>query len=222
MVCNRAPAHTLWHCYYGPRGFEDSSRDLAAIPSRAMSDNGSHGGGRGGRGGGSARGGGGGRGNRNNNRRRTGSSRRVVIYRTDGNAAPSPAVTYRPIGDDAMEKIGREVSELVIASRPEDCAHLEVICAICLRERQLVGGQVQTHNTPLTQKLLRVDVNLHTRRNVNAALRLWRGRAIETCVVVAGLFILSTSLAFFRFAKDGRNRGWSHQRTWYANMRPLV
>ena len=50
-----------------------------------------------------------------------------MIYRTDSNTAPPAAVTYRPIGDDAMEKIGREVSELVIASRPDDCTHLEVI-----------------------------------------------------------------------------------------------
>lgn len=54
-----------------------------------------------------------------------------MILRT---ATPSPAVTYRPIGDDAMEKIGKEVSELVIASRPDDCAHLEVILLVSWRK----------------------------------------------------------------------------------------
>lgn len=55
-----------------------------------------------------------------------------MIYRTDSNTAPAPAATYRPIGDEAMEKMGKEVSELVIASRPDDCTHLEVRRAICV------------------------------------------------------------------------------------------
>lgn len=49
-----------------------------------------------------------------------------MIYRTDTTTAPSTAATYRPIGDEAMEKIGKEVSQLVITSRPDDCTQLEV------------------------------------------------------------------------------------------------
>lgn len=53
-----------------------------------------------------------------------------MISRADTSTAPSPAVTYRPIGDEAMEKIGKEVSQLVISSRPDDCTHLEVMCSL--------------------------------------------------------------------------------------------
>lgn len=89
----------------------------------------------------------------------------MVIYRTDSNPAPSPALTYRPIGDDVVEKIGREVSELVIASRPDDCTHLEVRCAICVEMLILCGkkfdGQVQKEANKRRCRKMKVDVNTH-------------------------------------------------------------
>ncbi|CAM9871802.1 unnamed protein product, partial [Ectocarpus sp. 8 AP-2014] len=98
----------------------------------AMADNGgsSRGGGRGGRGGGSTRGGG-----ARSRRGRGGSSRQqggptastTGGGRRGGGGNNTPV--YRAIGDETTDKIGREVSELVMSSRPDDCSKLEALLA---------------------------------------------------------------------------------------------
>lgn len=95
-----------------------------------MADNGgsSRGGGRGGRGGGSTRGGG-----ARSRRGRGGSSRQqggptASTGGGRGGRGGNNTPVYRAIGDETTDKIGREVSELVMSSRPDDCSKLEVIC----------------------------------------------------------------------------------------------
>ncbi|CAN0531430.1 unnamed protein product, partial [Ectocarpus sp. 12 AP-2014] len=96
-----------------------------------MADNGgsSRGGGRGGRGGGSTRGGGARsrRGRGGSSRQQGGPTASTGGGRGGGGGNNTPV--YRAIGDETTDKIGREVSELVMSSRPDDCSKLEALLA---------------------------------------------------------------------------------------------